>query len=162
MNNGAFLGAADRIGIRFRQGEHDLGSASARARRARTLARKFTKAYHHVMDAAAILTDEEVRTTLTSLKERLRSLLGSAMLKLMLFGSRARGDADPDSDVDIAIIVRGCDSRMKDRILNTVAAVELEQGVPLSTLVLSEEDYERLLERERRIALDIEREGMEL
>ena len=34
--------------------------------------------------------------------------------------------------------------------------------VPLSTLVLSEADYRGLIERERRIALDIEREGVPL
>jgi hypothetical protein len=34
--------------------------------------------------------------------------------------------------------------------------------VPLSTLILPEEEYRRPLERERRIALDIEREGVEL
>jgi predicted nucleotidyltransferase len=124
--------------------------------------RGLVKAYHENMDAAAILTDREIRTTLTSLKERMRPLLGHALVKLLLFGSRARGDADPDSDVDVAIIVRGCDSRMKDRILDEITTIELEQGVPLSTLILSEAEYGRLLERERRIALDIEREGVPL
>jgi len=128
----------------------------------RTLVRGSGKAYNEGMDAAAILTDEEIRSTLAALKERLGSLLGRALVKLLLYGSRARGDADPDSDVDVAIIVRGPDAGMRDRILDAVASIELEYGVPLSTLILSEAEYQRLLERERRIALDIEREGVEL
>jgi len=128
----------------------------------RTLVRGWGKAYNEDMDAAAILTDEEIRTTLVALKERLGSLLGRALVKLLLYGSRARGDADPDSDVDVAIVVRGHDAGMRDRILDAVASIELEHGVPLSTLILPEAEYQRLLERERRIALDIEREGVEL
>jgi predicted nucleotidyltransferase len=114
------------------------------------------------MDAAAVLTNEEVRAALSTLKERVTGFLGSALLKLVLFGSRAHGDADPDSDVDVAIVVRGLDVETKNRILSTVTGVELEHLVPLSTLILSEEEYRRLLERERRIALDIEHEGVEL
>ena len=120
------------------------------------------KPYNESMDAAAILIEEEVRAALAALKERLESLLGRALVKLLLFGSRARGDADPDSDVDVAIVFRSPDAGMRDRILDAVVCIELEHGVPLSTLVLPEEEYRRLLERERRIALDIEREGVEL
>jgi predicted nucleotidyltransferase len=114
------------------------------------------------MDAAAILTEEEIRTALAALKDRLGSLLGRALVKLVLYGSRARGDADPDSDVDVAIVFRSTDGGMRNRILDVVARIELEYGVPLSTLILQEEEYRRLLNRERRIALDIDREGVGL
>ena len=78
------------------------------------------------MDPAAVLTDEEVQNALAVLKKRLQPLLGDSLAKLVLYGSRARGDADPDSDVDVAIIVRGSDGKVRDRILNAVADVELE------------------------------------
>jgi len=51
---------------------------------------------------------------------------------------------------------------MRNRILNVVSRIELESGVPLSALILPEEEYRRLLGQERRIALDIEREGVGL
>jgi predicted nucleotidyltransferase len=120
------------------------------------------KPYNEVMDAAAALTENEVRTALAVLAERLRSLLGSSLARLVLYGSRARGDADPDSDIDVAVIVRDAGPRERDRIFEAVADVELETGVPLSTLILSEPDYNHLLKRERRLALDIEKEGIEL
>ncbi len=112
------------------------------------------------MDAAAILTEKEVRTALAALKDQLGSLLGRALVKLVLYGSRARGDADPDSDVDVAIVFRSAEGGTRSRILDVVAQVELECGVPLSTLILPEEEYRRLLGQERKIALDIEREGV--
>jgi hypothetical protein len=114
------------------------------------------------MDPAAVVTDEEVRAALAALKQRLESLLGDALVNLRLYGSRARGDAEPDSDVDVAIVVRDPASGTRDRILREVAEVELETLVPLSTIVFPEDDFRRLLEGERRIALDIEREGIPL
>lgn len=128
----------------------------------RALVAAHVKPYNEVMDAAAVLTEDEVRAALAILAERLRSLLGFSLARLVLYGSRARGDADPDSDIDVAVIVRDAGPRERDRILEAVADVELETGVPLSTLVLSTSAYDQLLKRERRIALDIESEGVAL
>ena len=85
-----------------------------------------------------------------------------AVEKAVLYGSRARGDAEPDSDVDVAIVVRDATADTRDRIYREVADVELETLVPLSTVVFSADDFHRLLEGERRIALDIEHEGIAL
>jgi len=84
------------------------------------------------------------------------------MIKMVLYGSRARGDYNEESDTDIAIIIRGLSRELKDRILSRVAEIEFEYLRSLSTLVISEEDFHLLRNRERRIALDIEREGIPL
>lgn len=99
-------------------------------------------------------------TILQKLKESLKTLCGDQILKMVLFGSRARGDYDEDSDIDIALIVRGLTPKLKDKILEEIAEFELEHDVVLSVLILSEEDFDHLKKRERRIALDIEREGV--
>lgn len=99
---------------------------------------------------------------LQELKESLKKLCGDQILKIVLFGSRARGDFDEDSDIDIALIVRELSPKLKDKILDNVAEFELRHDVVLSVIILSEEDFNHLKERERRIALDIEREGIPL
>lgn len=114
------------------------------------------------MDPYAVVSEEQVRTALAVLKERLTGFLGDSLVKLALYGSRARGDHDPDSDVDVAVIVRGLDRDLKKRIYEMVAEIEVDRLVALSTLVLSESDYQSLLARERRTALDIEEEGIPL
>ena len=81
---------------------------------------------------------------------------------MVLFGSRARGDYGDDSDVDVAIIVKGLTRELKKQVLEAVAEFELEYLFPLSALVMSEDDFNHLKMRERRIALDIEKEGIVL
>ena len=107
------------------------------------------------------LKPEENRA-LMELKDILAYLLGDSLVSLKLFGSRARGDYDEESDIDIAIIIRGLSRKLKNQILTQVAEVELKYLVPLSTIVFSEEDFNHLKRRERRIAQDIEREGIPL
>jgi len=96
------------------------------------------------------------------LKRSLESFLGDLLINMVLFGSMARGDYHDESDVDVAIIVRGLTRKLKSQILDEVAKLELEHHMPVSVLVLSDEEFNRLKKRERRIALDIEREGIPL
>lgn len=99
---------------------------------------------------------------LIELKDSLNSFPGNRVLRLVVYGSKARGDYDSESDIDIAIIIKGLTRELKNQIYDMVADIELKHLTPLSTLVLSEEDFEFLKKRERRIALDIEREGIPL
>ena len=104
----------------------------------------------------------EEKGALAELKQVLNEMLGDRLAKYALFGSKARGDFSADSDLDVAIIVRDLTGSQKRQILQKVAEIELEHLLPMSTLVLSENYYEHLKNRERRLALDIEREGISL
>jgi predicted nucleotidyltransferase len=99
---------------------------------------------------------------LQELKRSLQSFLGDQLANVVLFGSMARGNYHDESDIDVAVIVRELTRRLKSQILDEVANLELKHHMPLSVLVLSEEEFNRLKKRERRIALDIEREGIPL
>ena len=104
--------------------------------------------------------DDDIRELLHELKTRLTRFLAGRTFRLVLFGSRARGDHDDDSDIDVAIIVDDLSHELKDRVLDLVTNLELERLKPLSALVLSQADFDALRDRERRIALDIEEEGI--
>jgi len=88
--------------------------------------------------------------------------LGDQLVSIVLFGSMAREDYHDGSDIDVAVIVRGLTRKLKGQILEEIAELELNHHTPLSVLVLSEEEFNHLKKRERRIALDIEREGIPL
>lgn len=107
-------------------------------------------------------TESEIDAALRELKLRLESDLGDTLVRLLLFGSRARGDHEPGSDIDVAVVVTGLRSAHKNKILDEIADMEVEFLVPISAHVMSADDFNRLLSRERRFALDIEREGVPL
>jgi predicted nucleotidyltransferase len=104
----------------------------------------------------------ETDKVLKELRHRMDSELGDRLVKIVIFGSRARGDFGAESDTDIAIIVRGLSRELKYQILDTIAEIEMKFIVPLSVIVFSENEFERLKKRERKIALDIEKEGVPL
>jgi predicted nucleotidyltransferase len=107
------------------------------------------------------LTDQETEA-LEKLKSSLTGFLGNRLIKFVIYGSKARGDYDDESDIDIAIVAEGLTKKLKNQILDKVAEIEFEFLTPLSIFVLSEEEFKYLKRRERRIALDIEMEGKPL
>lgn len=138
-----------------------------RARKKTVLAPTMVKTYNQKgmktdFQDETISPENDIALALENLHTKLTRLLGERIEKLALYGSRARGDYEAGSDVDVVIIVKNLDNELKERILNLVADIELEHMVPLSMLVLSDVTYKELFKRERRIALDIEREGIPL
>ena len=107
------------------------------------------------------LTFEENRV-LVQLKKAFKIFLNNRLIIFCLYGSKAKGDYDSKSDTDIAIVVKGLSRKEKKQGINLIADIELEYTTSLSTIVFSEEEFEFLKKRERRIALDIEKEGMPL
>lgn len=107
------------------------------------------------------LTKDE-KKLIEKFKSNIEALLGKDKVKLILFGSKARGDFDRHSDIDIAIIVKKLTRKQKNLILEEIADFEFENIMPLSTLILSEKEFKFLKKRERAIAYEIENEGIRL
>ncbi|MDQ7822579.1 MAG: nucleotidyltransferase domain-containing protein [Candidatus Eremiobacteraeota bacterium] len=63
------------------------------------------------MTAKNASLDQALHKLLLSLKEKTREVLGDRLAAMVLSGSRARGDSEPDSDIDVLIVHRGGISR---------------------------------------------------
>ena len=65
----------------------------------------------------------------------LSELLGDCLLKMILYGSVARGTATKDSDIDIALILqRGLTDLEEDQLLDLVVELNLKYDVVLSLI----------------------------
>ena len=51
--------------------------------------------------------DARLKTILAELRSRFEALYGDRLVKLILYGSQARGDAEPDSDIDVLVVLKG-------------------------------------------------------
>jgi hypothetical protein len=93
---------------------------------------------------------------------RTRSLLGGDLLEARIFGSRARGEGDEDSDIDVALVVTA-EGRLRRREVYGIAFdVLVETGIDVAPLVIERERLEALGRLERRLAIDLDREGIAL
>src|SRR5664279_4870623 len=103
-------------------------------------------------------------TTIDHVMRRFRAALdeayGDRIERVVLFGSRARGDARPDSDYDVAVFLRGMDDRWRES--GVLAEIEtkilMDDGAVINALPLEEGSY-----RERTILMhELRREGIDL
>ena len=72
---------------------------------------------------------------LDALRTRLAALFAERLEGVILFGSRARGEADPDSDVDVMVVLRDAPSNDgSDR--NACMDVAAELSLRFETVIL--------------------------
>ncbi|MFH1653693.1 MAG: nucleotidyltransferase domain-containing protein [Pseudomonadota bacterium] len=108
-----------------------------------------------------LLTGQELRAV-SLFCDRLKKETGKQTHTIVLFGSRSRGEGHEDSDVDILIILKKEDHIMKVKIWDHAYKIFDETDIMISPLVLSVEQFEKLLKHERLIALTIRKEGIKL
>jgi predicted nucleotidyltransferase len=68
----------------------------------------------------------------------------SPRVQTILYGSEARGDARPDSDIDLLVLVDTDKLTYsdKDKIIAPFYDIELESGIIISTLIMPRKEWE--------------------
>ena len=78
--------------------------------------------------------------TAKKLKERISAFM--TPLDFRLFGSRARGDADEFSDLDIFMEFETVDRDLKSKVKDAAWEMTLETGIVVTTLLFSRHEIE--------------------
>lgn len=103
--------------------------------------------------------NDKLGQLLGELRQRFEQVYGERLLRLLLFGSQARGEAEIGSDVDVMVVLQG-EVRPADEIERTgeiAADLSLQFNTVLSCLFISAERFER--ERSP-LLLNVRREGI--
>lgn len=83
--------------------------------------------------------------------------------RVILFGSKARGTGEPDSDIDL-LVLTSCpvSGKLRGAISERLAEVNLRDDVSLTSVVVSEQDWSSGLMRYMLIHSEVERDGCEI
>jgi predicted nucleotidyltransferase len=100
------------------------------------------------------------RAAVAAYAERTRARFGQRLVRIVLFGSHARGQASEESDVDLLTLVDGLTPADAGEIDAIVGDILTDSDVLLSPLLLSTARFDELRARERRLPAEIEREGI--
>lgn len=81
--------------------------------------------------------------------------------KMILFGSRARGDADPQSDMDVVVVLESTvDGEAKDYVSDCAWEAGFDHGIVVVPLVFGRDEWEHGPERQSLLVLAVESEGV--
>jgi uncharacterized protein (UPF0332 family)/predicted nucleotidyltransferase len=98
------------------------------------------------------------RQVLARLLARLEEKCSDRIRRVILFGSRARGDADEESDLDVLIVAAGGEEQVK------AVTQQFERSETLygTTLIFSEEEYRDWQRLKMPLYVNVRRDGIEL
>lgn len=100
------------------------------------------------------------RDAVHALLERVRNEVHTATVSATLFGSRARGEGGPESDLDLLVVLDRDDFATRCKVFDLAYEVFLATDVLISPLVISSSGLATLRSSGRRLIRDIEREGV--
>jgi predicted nucleotidyltransferase len=81
---------------------------------------------------------------------------------VILFGSAARGESDKESDVDILVVLKKRDEKLRDEVSMAAFDVILSSNVVISPIVMNKEMYEWHKWYRDPLYNNIERDGIDL
>jgi len=104
------------------------------------------------------------KKTLDLFVEKVKEYEGDNLLRIILFGSVARGEANKNSDIDVLIILKECPFVKRMKICDISADVEWDmdfnENAYLQTLAMSEEESRGL--NFYSLMINVNREGVVL
>lgn len=103
----------------------------------------------------------EIKNILAQLKRNLRLLYKDKLVSVILYGSYARNQADEDSDIDVAVVLKGRVSPGKeiDFMLDVITELSLKYNTLISVYPVSENAF---YTRQSPIIMNVRAEGIRL
>ena len=110
----------------------------------------------------ALNADKVLSAALKAVVSDMAAIYGESLKSVILYGSYARGEQTPESDVDIALLLdRKPGKRQGERMTDRLAQIELECGKVLSVIDIQKKQFD-IWKDSLPFYRNIEKEGIEL
>jgi predicted nucleotidyltransferase len=103
------------------------------------------------------MTQDDVRVA-EQLKEMLSNIV--PIIDFRIFGSRARGEASQDSDMDVFLEVESLNRKIKEQLSDIAWEVGFENHLVISLLIFTRDEIENSALRSSSIVTEIAEQGI--
>ncbi len=93
---------------------------------------------------------------------RARQKFGDNLLRVALFGSKARGDAESDSDIDLLLIVKDDRWQTQRPLIELGAEIGLQFDVLFDLRIISEQRWAKMMSMQTGLVQNIAKESIPL
>jgi len=102
------------------------------------------------------------RRALKEYLERLRTEYGREIQRVILYGSKVRGDFDEESDIDVCVVVKTLDSKLRRALIALGVDVDLKHSVLIGDFIVDQARFEQMAKYREPIYRNMMAEGIEL
>jgi predicted nucleotidyltransferase len=103
--------------------------------------------------------DDQLAAIVMELRRHFESLYGERLVRMLLFGSQARGDAEPESDIDVLVVLQGPVDPGEEIVRSgeVTALLSLKHDVVIPRVFISAEQFSK---EQSPLLLNVRREGI--
>lgn len=105
---------------------------------------------------------ENIQNAIVDFSSEIRNKLKNNILDIRLFGSVAKGNNTPESDIDILVLLKKKDSNIQRLIFDMAFEVSLKYDVVISPILKSEREYNFPLFQKTLFYRNLKEEGLSL
>ena len=120
--------------------------------------KKSSRAAHALREGRVPYLTARERAAVSRFLERLEVECAGAVQRVVIFGSKARGDHDPESDLDLLVVADAEEAELR----RVARAVEDETDVLLQPLILPPQRYQEYQRLRVPLYVNLRRDGVEL
>ncbi len=102
----------------------------------------------------------EYRAAAEEYAKRVQTELADSLHSVTLFGSVATGHADPDSDIDVLVVLKNDRPQKTMKVYDVALDIQLQYNVPLAVKVFTQTRWENLSELGTSFIKDIQKHGV--
>jgi predicted nucleotidyltransferase len=107
------------------------------------------------------LTENE-NAALWAFVRRILDGLGAQVSQIILFGSKARGDSNANSDIDVLVVVDEESWALRENINTIASQISLDDDVLINPLLIAAARWQQMSKERFSVCRNVERDGIVL